>query len=575
MLEFIQLLKLRYQTVATHASEAVKTLYQQRIDQLILTESFMRKGQMLEEISSFPLQITIVGPTQVGKSTVVNVLLNSSSAGVSPLAGFTVHAQGFCQGLTINDCNGLQRYFGRFQQLQQSELSKERYDCYSLTESINESSLLPQCILWDTPDFDSINSTTYREGVLRALGLADVIILVVSKEKYADQSVWEIMSMLEALHQPTLICLNKLTEGSEELLARSLKEKWQKLRTDDFPNLVPLYYAKQSGIPEWLASGKQVVKQIARQHTHKQQLRFEKELVKKYWNSWIEPIVTEHQAIIEWQNLVHETLQSAVASYQRDYQSQPHYYVTFQQALAELLILLEVPKFAGVLAGARKVLTWPVKQLTKIGQKSTHVSATGYESVLLKQIAEHTLIQIAERLLENAEHNSWWKEMGGLLRSRRSEILADFAHAEKKYQRFFQQDVEKSAQRLYKKLQHQPLVLNSLRASRITADAAVVVFAIHTGGLSLLDLVVAPAMLTITSLLTESAAGGYMSKVEAELKQQQLTVVKQSLFIESMANNLLALPELLPGITHFNITPAELNAAQMQLKDQKNGLRLL
>ena len=56
------------------------------------------------------------------------------------------------------------------------------------------SSYLPHGVLWDTPDFDSIDSATYREGVIRTIALADIIILVVSKEKYADQSVWDIMS---------------------------------------------------------------------------------------------------------------------------------------------------------------------------------------------------------------------------------------------------------------------------------------------------------------------------------------------------------------------------------------------
>ncbi len=36
-----------------------------------------------------------MGPTQVGKSTVVNLLLGKRVAEVSPLAGYTIHPQGF------------------------------------------------------------------------------------------------------------------------------------------------------------------------------------------------------------------------------------------------------------------------------------------------------------------------------------------------------------------------------------------------------------------------------------------------------------------------------------------------
>ncbi|MGZ8137515.1 MAG: GTPase, partial [Methylococcaceae bacterium] len=147
MLEFIQLLKQRYQSILNQADkETSKILYQQRIDQLILTEAFIRKGQLLESSAKQPLQIAIVGPTQAGKSSLVNVLLNSQIAGVSPLAGYTIHPQGFCHALSLSECDGLQRYFGRFQQLPLAQLSKARYDCYALAENPTDSEYLPPCV---------------------------------------------------------------------------------------------------------------------------------------------------------------------------------------------------------------------------------------------------------------------------------------------------------------------------------------------------------------------------------------------------------------------------------------------
>lgn len=578
MLEFIQLLKQRYQTISSHTNETGKPYHQQRIDQLILAEAFLRKGQILDSVPGFPLHISIIGPTQAGKSTLVNVLLNNPIAGVSPLAGYTVHPQGFCNGLSLHDCNGLQRYFGRFQCIHQTQLSKERYDCYSLTENTINSDILPQCVVWDTPDFDSIDSATYREGVIRASTLADIVILVVSKDKYADQSVWEMMSSLEALHQPTVICLNKLAPGSEDILIHSLKKKWHNARTDHFPVVVPLYYSSQTGIPVWPSSQLNLLKQLAAKVSHKTQMRFEKELLKKHWQSWLEPVIIEHQALTDWQNLVHAILKQALESYQRDYQSQPHYYETFQLALGELLILLEVPRFADFISGARKALTWPVRQLTKFGRKRLNITENSHETLMLKQIAEHILIQIADKLLDNAEQsqqNQWWKELGSLLRKQRPGILDDFSQATKAYQSCFHQDVEQAAQRLYNKLQQQPVVLNSLRATRVTADAVVIVLTLNTGGIGLHDLLVAPAMLMLTSLLTESAVGSYMHKVETELKQQQLKVVEQKLFIGCMAKNLLALPEHLSNINHFNVSRAELEAIETQLNEKPHGLRLL
>jgi len=579
MLEFIQLLKQRYQAVLTElGNEAAKISYQQRIDQLILAEAFIRKGQLIEASPEPILQMAVVGPTQAGKSSLVNVLLNSNVAGVSPLAGYTIHPQGFCNGVSVADCSGLQRYFGRFQQLQQTQLSKDRFDCFSLTGNTTDSKLLPHGVLWDTPDFDSIDSATYREGVIRTIALADMIILVVSKEKYADQSVWDIMAAIEELHQPTIICLNKLVEGSESVIIKSLKEKWRQARTDEFPEVVSLYYQKQGGLPVWPEPKQQLLKQLAGKVRLDRHARFEQELLKRHWQTWLEPVFAEHQALNDWHELVDLVIKQAMDSYQRDYLNHPYHYETFQLAMAELLNLLEVPGLARVLAGTRKVLTWPVRQLMKLGRKSLHIADSSYEIALLNQIAEHTLIQLADKLLDRAEQGhqgQWWRQLNSVLRSQRQDALQDFARAAKSYHLSFQQDVDNAAHRLYYKLQDQPMVLNSLRATRATADATVIAMTFYMGGIGLQDLVIAPAMLTVTSLLAESAVGGYMHKVEAELKQNQSNTVKQALFIDSLRNKLLQLPEQLSMTTYFNISPEQLRAAELQLTEKRHGLRLL
>jgi hypothetical protein len=579
MLEFIQLLNQRYQTVSSQpGNESGKIRHQQLIDQLVLSEAFIRKGQLINASPEQPLQMAVIGPTQAGKSSLINVLLNSNVAGVSPLAGYTVNPQGFCHKVSLADCNDLQRYFGHFQQMRQALIPRERHDCYSLTETSADSPYLPPGVLWDTPDFDSIDSATYREGVLRTIALADIIILVVSKEKYADQSVWDIMSALEPLHQPTLICFNKLNPGSETLLIESLEEKWQLARKDDFPDVVPLYYQKQTGLPAWPSDQQALPARLAGKINHKKHARLEQHLLQTHWHGWLEPVVAEHKALADWRGMVNEAIKQALEHYQRDYLNHPRHYETFQQALAELLTLLEIPGLAGILTGARKALTWPVKQLMKLGRKRTHVADSSQEILLLNQIAEHLLIQLADKLLDNAEQENrepQWKEFSGLLRRQRQTVLRDFNNAARTYHVSFQQDVEKTAQQLYHKLQEQPMVLNSLRATRLTTDAAAIALSLQMGGVGIHDLILAPAMLTFTSLMAESALGGYMHKVELELKHHQLNTVKQALFVETIGKKLLSLPGQLSTITHFNISPDQLKIAEQQLTEKKNGLRLL
>ena len=579
MLEFIQLLKQRYQTILQQTPiETIKSVYQQRIDQLLMAEAFLRKGALIETAPLPPLQIAVVGPTQAGKSTLVNVLLQSESAGVSPLAGYTVHPQGFCHRVKIEQCSGLQRYFGRFQQLLSTQLSKERHDCFSLSSADSDSPLLPDCVLWDTPDFDAIDSATYREGVIRTIALADIVVLVVSKEKYADQTVWDVMSVLEILRQPTVICLNKLTEGSEALITQSLQEKWRMARKDQFPDVVPLYYQKQSGTPFWPEMRQTLLRQLAAMVSYNKHARYEQELLRHYWPQWLEPVTQEHQALEEWKQLIEQMIRQALDNYQRDFLNHPHHYETFRVAMAELLTLLEIPGLAGVMAGTRRVLTWPVRQLMKIGRQRVTLTETSHEVAILNQIAEHALLQLTERLRDKAEEHQqrlWWRDLGAVLRSRRLDLLSHFDGAVRCYHSTFQQDVESAAHRLYRKLQEQPLLLNSLRATRVTTDAAVIALALHTGGIGVHDLVIAPSLLTVTSLLAESAIGSYMNSVESDLKKKQLNQVKQALFIESLRENLLPLSSQLSGQAHFNISAEQLQDAENYLNEKRHGLRLL
>ena len=271
-------------------------------------------------------------------------------------------------------------------------------------------------------------------------------------------------------------------------------------------------------------------------------------------------------------------MHSALANYQRDFLNHPHHYETFQQALAELLTLLEIPSLAGFLATTRQILTYPIKKLMKLGRKRRHITNTSHEVALLKQIAEHALIQLMDKLLDQAEHNAqsqWWKALNTVLRTERSHLLSAFADAAESYHLDFQFDVEHTAEQLYHQLQQQPVILNTLRATRITADAAAIAITLHTGGIGVQDLVIAPAMLTITSMLTESAIGGYMTKMESDLKQKQLQTVKQRLFIDTLIKQLVMLPEQLSSLTYFNIPPDTVQAAEQQLTEKRHGLRLL
>ena len=195
LLSFIRLIEQRHESVLRATRDAVRA--EQLTHGLIslrLAQDFLEKGELIHRYPQLPPQIAVIGPTQVGKSSIANLLLGADLARVSPLAGFTVHPQGFA--LSGGETDWAEAYFGGGRRAL-DDLSAGEYDAYALEDATSAGHPLRNAVVWDTPDFDSVDAGEYRASVLRTIALADVVLLVVSKDKYADQSVWETMRLLE------------------------------------------------------------------------------------------------------------------------------------------------------------------------------------------------------------------------------------------------------------------------------------------------------------------------------------------------------------------------------------------
>lgn len=560
LLHCIRLIHQSYQRVAQNRLDPEsKALLNENLLSLQLTEAFLEKP--LKQA----LQIAVIGPTQSGKSSLVNLLLGQDSAHVSPLAGFTIHPQGF--PVNANQLNWLNDYFHGLECFNPDELPKDRFDCYALgTPLLEPKHALPPCVIWDTPDFDSVTAKDYIQSVVRTAALADVLILMVSKDKYADQSVWQMMKLLEPLAQPTLICLNKVDADSKQTLIHSLSQKWQETRSDSADGIIAFNYSEDKNLHEQNELFKHLT-QLIRQAESKDPVQRAQHLIETHIRSWVQPIQSELDAQNEWQAIIETSIQEALDIYQRDFLNHPVHYETFQRALAELLTLLEIPGLAGTLLAARKVVTWPIKQLGKLGRRSN--KEISQEKEALKQTVEHLYIALSETLRIQSEKNQtlrpWWEEMAQLLRKDRKQESERCIVAIESYHQAFKFEIEQTAQSLYKHLQEHPAMLNSLRATRITADAAALALALHTGGLGIQDFIIAPAILSITSLLTESALGRFLHKAKAELKQRQIDQVEH-LFKQTIGDSLMKLPEKLDAAGKFNLSKDTLQELEALLK---------
>ncbi len=579
MLEFITILKQRYQIIQSGLAEESTqwTSFQACIEQLTLIESYLHKGQLVEQNRS-TINIAVIGPTQSGKSTVVNLLLDQDIAGVSPLAGFTVHPQGFAINVSDDKLSGVTEYFSDFQKVEQYSLNPETYNSYSITPVTTD--VLKTSLLWDTPDFDSIDACYYHQGVLKTLALADVLLLVVSKEKYADQSVWEIMALLEPLNQSVVVVINKLIAESQSVVVESFKERWQQVRHDKVPGIMPILFSEGNDTQSKQRELVRLIDKAIRKAKPKKYDEFATSFIKQYWQLWLAPVRSEQGAQVQWQVLIEKAMTEAAEIYQRDYLNHPHHYDTFQNALAKLLTLLEIPGLANVIAQSRKILAWPLRKIFSMGSKKLGKAYSGtMETAALQQIAEHVFLQLGDNILGQIEqsqgNNKWWKSVNSQVRKDKSAILKQFEQSTFAYHEAFKQEIEQTAQGLYHKLEEHPAILNGLRATRVTTDAALLALAVQAGGIGLHDLVLAPAMLSVTSYLAESAIGSYLQRAETALKQQQLNTVKLLLFTQVLQQSLEQLPEKMMQNTFFNISTHQLAEAEAQLEEKKHGLRIL
>ena len=124
----------------------------------------------------------------------------------------------------------------------------------------------------------------------------------------------------------------------------------------------------------------------------------------------------------------------------------------------------------------------------------------------------------------------------------------------------FRPEIESTARSLYEHLEEHPMVLNSLRATRVTTDAAALGVALHTGGIGVQDFVIAPAILSITSILTESALGHFMGRAQEQLKRKQFDAVR-SLFEEALLGPIASIPDAIDPGLRIGITPEQLETA--------------
>ncbi|MGV6816888.1 MAG: GTPase [Thiotrichales bacterium] len=546
---------------------------------LVYAEASLLNQMIRPQLNDFPAQIVVVGPTQAGKSTITNLLTGTETAVASALAGYTRHPQGF----STNEVSAqlyaeIGSLLAGLTPTPREQLSDQELNAFSLSElPENSNPLYAPAVIWDTPDFDSVSSRSYRYAVPKVCAIANVIVMVVSKEKYADQTVWETLRLISQLPHPLYVVINKVSPGSEAALEAAIAEKFaaEQIAT---AGITSVPYLQNTSLDALLAQKGVAALREAIAGTLDQNAAFAvpiKPYLQTHWQSWTTGIEREQEALKAWQSLVDQAATDARAEYERDYLRNPNFDETMQRAIVRLLGLLELPGVGGSLAQVRNVITWPartlyrklVKQQSRKGKpavredlesETLHAAINGRLTHLQRISGDHAA-------KEKNDPQQWWNPLWLQLQEDHESLEKKLDDAIKAHQSAFEPRIQEAADQLFAHLQEHPATLNGLRAARVTADAAGVVLALKTGGIGINDLVLTPAMLSFTSMLAEGAVGRYMAKVEAELKKDQLASVDTHV-LRVFRDQLNALPDHMDQSKCYGLSAQQMREATAALE---------
>ncbi|MEM7218805.1 MAG: GTPase domain-containing protein [Pseudomonadota bacterium] len=491
---------------------------------------------------SAPLQIGVVGPTQAGKSTLVNLLSERSVTSVSALAGHTRHARGAAFGAAAEPASVDGLFARLLPGARLTDADKLDADALEQVTLLATATAVPTVlaaagggIVWDTPDFDSLSASAYRHTVLAIAGIADALIMIVSRDKYGDLAVWRMLDLLAPLDKPLLLVVNKVAPESDAELRAHIETLRRERLSGPAGERSRLAFLPetQAATPEQREAGlraqtaawiESLAVEFVRERPAPDFGDDAARLFERHWAAWVEPLASLEASLVEWQAMIAARREAFVADYERDYLADTERYDTFQRLLGQLLVLLEIPLLARTMGRVRSVVTWPVRRLF---DGAGAESDLGREPELLADGAAHWLLEVRTQALAPPTAQPFWNELALELAAREGALRAEFLRLAEAHHADFQVEVEAAARALYARLEEQPALLNGLRAIRASADTAGVVVALQTGGIGLADLVLTPVMLSLTSTLTEGAAGVYVDQAVAELKDRQREAVQR------------------------------------------------
>lgn len=505
--------------------------------------------------------VAVFGGTQVGKSTIVNVLAGRDVARVHHTAGYTRHAQGFAPpGLppqqALAHCP--QAFLG-FDLVPREVLSMERPLEFSL-ENLSAETALPGTTLWDTPDCDAVDSGQYQQGFVEAITVADVVVYVTSREKYAVNAILQWVARLRAAGCPLVAVLNLTPSDQQAELLTDMTAALDRVAgTENLPGAdvaaapalpaVALPYVSDGDVSLLYDSTFAPAGQLRQHATHLAAERGtrlpERKDAALRWiehalPGLLEQALDDLEAWKEWNARLDVGLEGFVSDYRRFYLDDPNRYDAFNRVGLEILKLLDppVPGLRKALSAVRAVVSLPARALLAGGRAAYRFATTGAvaqrptdkvpREVTTYQEAHNRLLNDLARFAAEKQRandtrgRAFWVQLNDGWTRQVPVVEQEFRDALDEHRARTQQWIREAAQGIYNELAREPVKLNLLRTGRLAADAGAIVVSMKSGGAGdvVHDLVVAPALMSVVEAISRQLAGSYVDQKKTELRER-------------------------------------------------------
>jgi hypothetical protein len=395
-------------------------------------------------------------------------------------------------------------------------------------------------VFWDAPDFSTEEAQIYLDAVLDVVALADIVVMTVTDESYADDRGIALLRMLVDAGVRLYVVANKLPDNPE--LLQDIEDKLG-LRTHDTTLTLPLVNGRTPeerlqqlmATPEAETLRRRIAQDVTAGPTLKRQgLAAAVDFLQRRLGGVLRPLTVEVEMAAAWEGAVERlTHQHLLERYRNEYMEGERY-GEFNQTLVRLMALLEIPGVGPLIRLLSTVVRAPVRLASNAlqnlwGGRAPQSTLPPEHEVLEGLIAQWLAALRAEaQLLASTAAHPGWEDLARRLDSLdfSRQLAQTFERAYGDYRQTVNEEIQRRAQEIYQAIAQRPWRLNILRGANLVVDATSIMLVIKSGGLNWSDAVLGPLLAGLRHALLEVGLDTYLQTQQHLLKQRQMEAIR-------------------------------------------------